>query len=560
MSQARVLIVGGYGVFGGCIVALLEDEPRLTLIVAGRSLQRAEEFVHSRRPAAKLEAAAFDRDDDLAVQLIALAPAVVVDASGPYQAYRAPRYRLIEACIAVHAHYLDLADGAEFVAGVGLLDERARAAGVFCLAGASSFPVLTAAVVRRLAEGMQRVDSILAGIAPSPFAGVGENVIRAIASYAGQSVPLRSNGAARRGFPFTEQMRYTVAPPGRLPLRSTLFSLVDVPDLRVLAELWPEVQRVWMGAGPVPEVLHRVLIACARLVRGGFLRSLSPLAPLMLFVTARVRWGEHRGGMFVAVEGRAAAGERVERSWHLVAEGDDGPLIPSMAVAALVRNLLDGRAPLPGARPATRELELMDYEQLFAGRAIYTGIRESAPAGRLYERLLGAAWNDLPTEIRNMHDWDGEAEAHGFADVERGTGLLARLVAKVFGFPAAAKQTAVTVRFTVRDGVETWTRVFGNHEFASTQFAGQGRAANLLCERFGLLTFVMALVVANGRLALVPRGWNVLGLPLPLWLCPRADAHESVEDGLFRFHVEIGHPLIGLIVRYRGSLSEPTAR
>ena len=45
---------------------------------------------------------------------------------------------------------------------------------------------------------------------------------------------------------------------------------------------------------------------------------------------------------------------------------------------------------------------------------------------------------------------------------------------------------------------------------------------------------------------------------LPIWLCPRADAYESVENGRFHFHVEIRHPLTGLIVRYRGSLSRPT--
>ena len=32
----RVLIIGGYGTFGGRIVAVLEDDPRLTLIIAGR--------------------------------------------------------------------------------------------------------------------------------------------------------------------------------------------------------------------------------------------------------------------------------------------------------------------------------------------------------------------------------------------------------------------------------------------------------------------------------------------------------------------------------------------
>ena len=58
----------------------------------------------------------------------------------------------------------------------------------------------------------------------------------------------------------------------------------------------------------------------------------------------------------------------------------------------------------------------------------------------------------------------------------------------------------------------------------------------------------------EGRLSLVLRRWSVFGIPLPLWLCPRASAYEGVENGRFHFHVEIGHPLIGLIVRYQGWL------
>jgi hypothetical protein len=42
-----------------------------------------------------------------------------------------------------------------------------------------------------------------------------------------------------------------------------------------------------------------------------------------------------------------------------------------------------------------------------------------------------------------------------------------------------------------------------------------------------------------------------------MWLCPRSTAFEAVEDGRFRFHVEISHPLTGMIVRYRGRL-EPS--
>ncbi len=76
-----------------------------------------------------------------------------------------------------------------------------------------------------------------------------------------------------------------------------------------------------MGAGPVPEVLHRALIGFAWLVRARLVRSLLPLAPLMHWATNHLRWGEHRGGMFVEVEG-TRAGVPVRHRWHMIAEGD----------------------------------------------------------------------------------------------------------------------------------------------------------------------------------------------------------------------------------------------
>ncbi len=308
-DDLRILIVGGYGVFGGRIVELLENEPRLTLIVGGRSLSKAEAFVRSRTSAkARLVPAVLDRDGDVDAQLKAARPHIVVDASGPFQSYGDSRYRVVEACLAQRVHYLDLADGSEFVAGIRAFDARARAVGIYVLSGASSFPVLNAAVVGSLSSDISRVDRIFSGIAPSPFAGVGTNVIRAIAGYSGKRVSVRRDGIDGFGYPFTESMRYTVAPPGSNPLKSTLFSLVDVPDLRALAELWPDAKTIWVGAGPSPEILHRALIACAWLVRLKCVPSLSPLAPLMHFVTNHFVWGERRGGMFVEVEGVGNSG------------------------------------------------------------------------------------------------------------------------------------------------------------------------------------------------------------------------------------------------------------
>ncbi|MBW8727075.1 MAG: saccharopine dehydrogenase NADP-binding domain-containing protein, partial [Inquilinus limosus] len=265
-GRLRILILGGYGTFGGRLARLLAHEPRLTLLIAGRSRAKAEAFCRALGGAAETVPLAFDRDGDAAAGIAAAGAEIVVDATGPFQAYGEAPYRVVEACIAAGADYLDLADGADFVEGIGRFDEGTRVRGVAVLSGVSSFPVLTAAVVRHLARGLAHVDSIEGGIAPSPYAGVGLNVIRAIASYAGREVRLTRDGAPASGRALVETRRWTIAPPGRLPLRSTRFSLVDVPDLRLLPALWPGLSEIWIGAGPVPPVLHRGLNALARLV------------------------------------------------------------------------------------------------------------------------------------------------------------------------------------------------------------------------------------------------------------------------------------------------------
>ena len=554
----KVLILGGYGTFGGRLAQLLADEKDLTLIIAGRSRASAHAFSTNLRSAAIVLPAVFDRDGDLERQLQQIRPNVIVDVSGPFQIYGADPYRVVRAALALGINYLDFSDGAGFVKGIAQFDEQARARGVFVLSGVSSFPVLTAAVVRRLATGMARLDSVTAGIAPSPYANVGINVIRAIASYAGKPVLMIRDGRKATGHALIETRRHTIAPPGRLPLDPIRFSLVEVPDLRVLPDLWPGLRSVWMGAGPVPEIWHRALNMLAWAVRLKLLRSLSPFAPLMYRTMNALSWGEHRGGMFVTVEGAGPDGQRIERSWHLLAEGEDGPLIPSMAAEAIIRHCLAGHPPAAGARAAATDLELADYEALFARRRISTGRWQTLPAparSPLYQRLLGEAWLLLPEAVRAMHDLDAELTAAGFATIERGKGVLARLVAWLFRFPQPGRDIPVAVSFCVREGREHWQRTFAGRSFSTMQEAGRGRFERLLCEWFGPLKFGLALVLEDGHLRLVVRRWSLGGIPMPRAWAPRGNSYEFAEDGRFRFHVEIGHPCTGLIVGYRGWLA-----
>jgi hypothetical protein len=201
------------------------------------------------------------------------------------------------------------------------------------------------------------------------------------------------------------------------------------------------------------------------------------------------------------------------------------------------------------------ELELADYAPLFTRRRIVTGMRQDQPVdvrAPLYRRLLGAAFDTLPEPIRAMHD--GTLAAEGVAEVERGRGFFARLACGIAGMPPAGRDVPVKVSFTARDGREHWRRDFGGRAFASTQEAGRGRSERLLCERFGPLAIGMALVVEDGRLRLIVRRCSLFGIALPRALAPRADIFEHVQEGRFRFHVAVAHPLTGLIVAYRGWL------
>ena len=193
-EKLRVLILGGYGTFGGRLAHLIyAGDTCVTLVIAGRSKEKARSFCAGLAAGVSPLACSFDREGDVEQQLRDIAPDIVVDASGPFQDYRDP-YRVVRAALSLGINYLDLADGSDFVKGIAQFDAEAKQRGIFVLSGVSSFPVLTTAVVRKLSHNMVRINSVIGGVAPSPHAGVGLNVIRAIASYAGRPMTMPQGG------------------------------------------------------------------------------------------------------------------------------------------------------------------------------------------------------------------------------------------------------------------------------------------------------------------------------------------------------------------------------
>jgi hypothetical protein len=179
---------------------------------------------------------------------------------------------------------------------------------------------------------------------------------------------------------------------------------------------------------------------------------------------------------------------------------------------------------------------------------------ELSVSGTLFQRVLGAAWHTLPKPVQALHSVDRQATFSGLARIERGAGWLARLIAGTIRFPAAGHDVPVTVSVKPHARGESWNRTFSGRSLPSEVSRGAGRSAHLLHERFGPFTCHIALVPEGGKLRFMVKGWNLGALPLPRRWAPGGDSYEFADGERFGFHIEVRHPLAGLIVSYVGWL------
>lgn len=339
------------------------------MLVAGRSADKAARFCNSLPGLIPLT---LDRAD-IATALAQQRPALLVDASGPFQVMD---YTMARACIAAGVPYCDIADGRDFVCGIAALDEEAQVAGVAVISGASSVPALSGAVVHQLAEGLDRIRAIDMAISASNRATAGPGVSQAILGQVGASIRLMRAGRWQTVYGWQEIGTQTFSVGGQTSIADRLVALADVPDLALLPDRLSGRPTVRFRAGTELAFQNLALWLASWLVRWGLMRSLAKagdwLRPLQGLT---VRLGSDRSAMIVRLFGDRD-GQSVERRWSLIASHGDGPEIPALSVPPLVERMLAGHEP-PGARDAGRSLTLADYAPAFAGLAIITRSRNS---------------------------------------------------------------------------------------------------------------------------------------------------------------------------------------
>ena len=318
----RVLLIGAAGQFGSRIASVLAGDPRIALILVGRRRDTLEALASAlRRPdggassaaARSIEIAVVDVDaPDLAARLRALSPALVIHTAGPFQRRD---YRVARACLAVGAHYLDLADARAFVGGIAALDADAKAAGCWVVSGASSVPALSSAVVAAFEPRFARMQRVVSAIAPGNRTDRGLATTRAILGYVGQ--PFRSlvDGQWRNVHGWQSLRRWDAD-----ALGTRWLARCDVPDLDLLPARWPTLMHCEFRAGLELRRMHHGLWLASWAVRAGLLRDLSVFAePLLGLSRVWQDGGSDRGGMRVVIEGEGRDGRPLRIDWQLVA-------------------------------------------------------------------------------------------------------------------------------------------------------------------------------------------------------------------------------------------------
>jgi hypothetical protein len=545
--MSLVLVIGGYGGFGARLCRRLAGRGH-TLLVAGRSAGRAARFCAGLAGARPL---VLDRKGDLGPVLDRERPDLVIDSAGPFQA---TSYGVPKACIHAGIPYLDLADARGFVTGIGALDDEARAAGVTVIAGASTAPALTGAVLRRLARGLERVDRVDIALSAANRSSGGDSTLAAALSYAGRPVRLRRGGRWTEVPGWSEMRREPFLFADGSGLRGRLVAVADLPDCELLAEMVPGRPAVTFRAGTELGFQMYALWLASWAVRWGWVKSLGAALPwLMPLYRLTGQWGGARSAMNVVVVGRRD-GRPVERRWTIVAERGEGLEIPTLAAELLAADLLAGRLP-PGAGHAASLLPLDRFDSAFEALPVRIEIAERDLPPPVYACALGAAFDALPAAVRHMHEIAGDAGAAGEGRVSRGRSLPARLVAAAMGFPKAGRWP-LHVAFAERGGKERWTRDFGGQVFSSEL----SRSGDGIAERFGPLRFDFDLPSGLQGLEMRLRRWSAFHIPMPRFLAPRIAAREWEADGRFRFEVAVALPLVGGVIRYEGWLAPVGAK
>ncbi|MCA0901374.1 saccharopine dehydrogenase family protein [Microbulbifer agarilyticus] len=379
--RKRVLILGGYGTFGSRIAEMLASVPSVQILIAGRDQLKASLLANRLQqqfPQTVFVGLRLDLNSiNFSAQIRGLNLDVVIHCAGPFQGQD---YQVARACIEHKVHYLDIADGTDFVTNFETLNSNAANAGICAVAGASSLPALSSAVLGVLTEQFDSISDIDIAIAPAHRIHRGLATVRSGLDALGSEFNIIREGRTYRTYAGAEPRKVHLGH----PVGTRHVCDFNIPDLKLIPPLWPNLRNLRFGTGVQPWALQDGLSWCAKFAHTVKQRSTNWHRPWF------AKWGHKlaawwpggspHGGMTIEVHGETQKRPATAR-WQILGLNGDGPWIPAAPAAALARKLLtnDGcPSYLQGAQPCWQLITLQEILQELTPYSVITATQTPA--------------------------------------------------------------------------------------------------------------------------------------------------------------------------------------
>jgi len=349
----RILVLGGYGVFGSRISQAIARIPTAECVIGGPRPQKAAPYLNENTTAVTVNVR-----DPAGLRRALGGVFAVVNAAGPFQARD---YAAAEACAGAGIHYIDLADARAYVEGIGRLNRRAQQHNCLIVSGAGATPTISSLLVEMLLPEFDRISEIHTAVSIGNRNPRGKAAVCSMLACDGSAIRLKERGKWRYAYGWSEPQ--TVRFPE--PVGRRRVYLCDVPDLDIFPARYGA-QTVTFRAGLEKNLFNYGLALLGRMRRHRWIKNLPGWAPGLIATGKLFRnAGAYASGMRVLVRGRRN-GQDFEHTVYLIARDENATAIPCSPSVALIRQWVEHGVPQTGAVPGVGLLKWSDVRNELA--------------------------------------------------------------------------------------------------------------------------------------------------------------------------------------------------
>jgi hypothetical protein len=177
--------------------------------------------------------------------------------------------------------------------------------------------------------------------------------------------------------------------------------------------------------------------------------------------------------------------------------------------------------------------------------------------GSIAEEWFGSQFSELHPLLQDLHRNSGTLVGQIELSFGQGlAGVIGKRVAARLGVPTVAGRHVFEVSIYSESGVLHWVRTFDGQSRFHSRFEPVGRhPEGYWVERSGPVALHLGVQIVAGGWHWIHKRTRIFGIPVPKAILPAAVASKSIEQGLYRFSVEVSAPVLGKLFGYSGMLA-----